>query len=85
MKLVQEWFGTFLPLLFLSWVGWIVGLKLENLCAPLDWLQIVRLGFASPTSCSRIGIWAYRRIGIWARRRIGGFGRAVGLGGLGVT
>ena len=54
--------------------------------------KIVRLGFASLTSCSRIGvlprrrigIWAYRRIGIWACRRIGGFGRAVGLGGLGV-
>ena len=50
--------------------------------------KIVRLGFASLTSCSRIGvlprrrigIWAYRRIGIWACRRIGGFGRAVGLG-----
>ena len=41
--------------------------------------KIVRLGFASLTSCSRIGvlprrrigIWAYRRIGIWACRRIG--------------
>ena len=41
--------------------------------------KVVRLGFASLTSCSRIGvlprrrvgIWAYRRIGIWACRRIG--------------